>query len=123
MNVNTFDYRRIVLQELRNGPYKYEIIETPKPYKEYLEELAQYRYCLCVRGNGLDTHRFWEALYLGVIPIVINNEHTNSKVFVEHLHRLNVDFIEIFDTNQLPSVLEQQKISSSSSYLKLRNYK
>ena len=22
------------------------------------------------RGNGLDTHRLWEALYLGCVPIV-----------------------------------------------------
>ena len=25
---------------------------------------------LCPRGNGLDTHRSWETLYLGRIPVV-----------------------------------------------------
>jgi hypothetical protein len=25
---------------------------------------------ICPRGNGIDTHRVWEALYLGVVPVV-----------------------------------------------------
>lgn len=28
----------------------------------------------CPRGNGLDTHRIWEALYLGAIPVVLNSD-------------------------------------------------
>lgn len=40
------------------------------PYREFLKELSTFKYCLCPSGNGLDTHRFWECLYLKVIPIV-----------------------------------------------------
>jgi hypothetical protein len=36
----------------------------------YKRLLSQYRYCVCPEGNGYDTHRLWEALYLKVIPIV-----------------------------------------------------
>lgn len=28
----------------------------------------------CPRGNGLDTHRIWEALYLGAVPVVLNSD-------------------------------------------------
>ncbi len=28
----------------------------------------------CPRGNGLDTHRIWEAIYLGAIPVVLNSD-------------------------------------------------
>lgn len=28
----------------------------------------------CPRGNGLDTHRFWEAIYLGAIPLIKRDE-------------------------------------------------
>ena len=28
----------------------------------------------CPRGNGLDTHRFWEAIYLGAIPVIKRDE-------------------------------------------------
>jgi hypothetical protein len=39
-----------------------------------LRRLAEYKFCVCPEGNGVDTHRFWEALYLKVIPIVLDSE-------------------------------------------------
>jgi hypothetical protein len=39
--------------------------------------LSKYKFCICPEGNGVDTHRFWEALYLKTIPIVIKSEFTN----------------------------------------------
>ena len=41
---------------------------------KYLQTLSTYKYCICPQGNGLDTHRFWECLYLDVIPIIIKNK-------------------------------------------------
>jgi hypothetical protein len=41
--------------------------------EEYVASMAAHRFVLCPRGNGIDTHRMWEALYLGVIPIVEKN--------------------------------------------------
>lgn len=38
--------------------------------KSYAKIAAKYKYIACPRGNGLDTHRFWETLYRGSIPIV-----------------------------------------------------
>ena len=46
------------------------------PYKEYLIELKRHKYCICPEGNGMDTHRFWECLYMGTIPICLKNELT-----------------------------------------------
>jgi hypothetical protein len=39
-------------------------------FSKYICELSEWRYCISPPGNGLDCHRTWEALYLGVIPIV-----------------------------------------------------
>ncbi len=36
---------------------------------EYLKELSQSRVVLCPRGSSLDTHRFFEALRFGCVPI------------------------------------------------------
>ena len=44
-----------------------------RPWKEYIEDLSQYKYCASPEGNGVDCHRTWEALALGVIPIVLKN--------------------------------------------------
>ena len=40
------------------------------PFKEYLSDLLRTIFVLSPRGNGLDCHRTWEALYLGAIPIL-----------------------------------------------------
>lgn len=36
----------------------------------YLDNIKKSKFVLCPRGNGLDTHRLWETLYLGSIPII-----------------------------------------------------
>ena len=37
---------------------------------KFLREIKAHAFVLCPRGNGLDTHRLWETLYMGSIPIV-----------------------------------------------------
>jgi hypothetical protein len=43
--------------------------------QQYHTVLSQYEFCICPEGNGVDTHRFWEALYLKCIPIVVKSSH------------------------------------------------
>lgn len=45
-------------------------------YLNYLTILSSYKFAICPEGNGLDTHRFWECLYLKVIPICLKNHIT-----------------------------------------------
>jgi hypothetical protein len=40
------------------------------PFAQYLAEMFQHRSVISPPGNGLDCHRTWEALYLGVVPLV-----------------------------------------------------
>ena len=47
---------------------------SPKSFGPYLYELAAADFSISPRGNGADTHRLWESLYLNTIPIV----HTSS---------------------------------------------
>ena len=39
-------------------------------YNTFCSNMAKYQFIASPRGNGIDTHRTWEALYLGLIPIV-----------------------------------------------------
>lgn len=43
------------------------------PFADYCHELKRHRYVLCPRGAGYDSHRLWEALYLGAIPVLIRS--------------------------------------------------
>jgi len=45
--------------------------------KQYRNKLIQHKYILCPPGNGIDTHRLWETLYLGSIPVVEENQFNN----------------------------------------------
>jgi hypothetical protein len=50
--------------------------ETGLDYPAYLASMARHAFCLCPRGNGLDSHRLWEALYLDCIPIIVKADWT-----------------------------------------------
>jgi hypothetical protein len=45
-------------------------------FKSYLMQMAKHQFCLCPRGNGIDTHRFWEAQYLNTIPVLLRSDWT-----------------------------------------------
>jgi hypothetical protein len=50
-------------------------------YNNYLDNLYNHRFMICPEGNGIDTVRKWECLYMGTIPIElrnINNRHQRS---------------------------------------------
>lgn len=51
-------------------------IQPSLDYKEYLQRLRTFQYAICPEGNGKDTHRFWECLYLKTIPICTRNHVT-----------------------------------------------
>lgn len=48
-----------------------------KSKEEYFIELKKHKFAICPRGNGLDTHRLWECLYLDVIPIMLKKDFIN----------------------------------------------
>lgn len=59
----------------RFSPVPWVTVGTPVPTQEgretFLREIRNHSYVLCPRGNGVDTHRLWETLYMGSIPIVL----------------------------------------------------
>ena len=66
-NVETNKNRERIMDIFINKRFE---IQREKSYEEYLKELSTYKFCICPAGNGIDTHRVWECLYLNVIPIV-----------------------------------------------------
>ena len=48
------------------------------PPKIYQDLISRYRFVLCPRGNGIDTHRFWETLYHGGIPVVMESDWSRN---------------------------------------------
>ena len=67
-------------------------------YSIWLEQVLDHHYVLCPRGNGIDTHRLWETLYAGRIPVVLKEHNTKYYenlpiLFVDDWSDLNIDFL------------------------------
>ena len=89
VNTNYFE-RTKVAKILRSKKY----IKNDEPncsLQEYAYNLAKSKFAICPQGNGIDTHRFWESLYLNTIPIA-----KKHKTF-DTAKNLPVLFVESFD--------------------------
>lgn len=115
----SYDQRTEMYNELKNNPLidfwkdKVDRTETWKQHDNYSFEL-------CPEGNGLDTHRFYEALYLNTIPIVKKNS-------LESLYRkypcvIVNDWNEITEENcrkwkkELQDRVEKEKYKLNTDY-------
>ena len=90
LNEGTYPLRKMIIEKLG-----FKNTTETLSFEQYLTELAQHEFALCVRGNGIDTHRFWECLYLRVVPIIVNTPETCMSPFVENLKRLGHPFVEV----------------------------
>jgi len=68
-------------------------------FSEYIRDIYNHRFVFCPEGNGIDTHRTWECLYMGTIPIMernINNQfYTDLPIcFVHSWGNITEDFLE-----------------------------
>lgn len=50
------------------------------PPDAHRDALARFAFVAAPPGNGWDTHRMWEAMYLGCIPIVLDSEFAQEFV-------------------------------------------
>jgi hypothetical protein len=66
------DAREVALEENR-----FEKVPASLVYQKTLES----RYALCPRGCGVDTHRFYECIYLGCVPIVVRTNTVFDRLY------------------------------------------
>jgi len=67
-------------------------------YDNYLDNIYNHPFVICPVGNGIDTHRTWECLYLNTIPIEkrnINNQfYTDLPIlFIDDWLEINEKFL------------------------------
>ena len=70
LNIKTNPYQRSSIKYLVESQTKNYTSEGNVSIKKYCEQLQKHIFCLCVPGNGKDTHRVWESIFFGCIPIV-----------------------------------------------------
>ena len=92
--------RNLVYENFYNNSWvKKGITEVSEEgHKRYLTEIKASKFVFCPRGNGIDTHRLWESLYMGSIPIVkYENAHylfTDLPIlFINDWKEINEEFL------------------------------
>ncbi len=86
----------------------------PLPQDEFYKELRHHRFCLCPPGNGIDTYRLWESIYVGTIPIVKRNlAHSDwmelPVLWIDDWSEVTPEFLESVDMSNRP--IEKAKLS------------
>lgn len=99
-NPNTNFEHRKGLYEFFNNMSWVSSNSTTLRHIEYKKSLSSHSFILAPWGNGIDTHRFWEALYSGSIPITKKHpmyEFFNSipKILVSNYKEISDDFLDI----------------------------
>ena len=91
-------YRRDVFSLLNNqaGITSIQLNYSDLGRKEYCKLVRNHDFVLCPRGKGRDTHRLYEALYLGSIPIVKRGDLPQS-LLSEFPVWVVDDWIEVLD--------------------------
>jgi tetratricopeptide (TPR) repeat protein len=100
MNFNTRTNpggRLPILNRFKDAPYI--TVAGNMGFRDYLQELARHVFCISPPGNGLDCHRIWECLYLGVIPVVLKNPNIRyyddlPVLLIDDWKEINPEFLE-----------------------------
>lgn len=102
-------YRNINLEKTEDVYFNFNIATSPEKrevcfqailkqmlpmvsVKENVVRLAKYRRCICPEGNGVDTHRLWEAMYLKCYPIVL--ETPFIKTLAHYMEELPISIVK-----------------------------
>lgn len=94
---------------------KYEWVKVDEPnlkIDDYIDTVSNSKFVLCPAGNGIDTHRIWESLYLGAVPIVETHHTLKTLKDIPHISVSSFDLINL-------SYLEKYKIPKSFNVNKL----
>tara|TARA_B100001250_G_scaffold13960_1_gene12226 strand:+ start:43016 stop:44038 length:1023 start_codon:yes stop_codon:yes gene_type:complete len=87
--------RKKIFDDYMNESWVYKNSNITKEL--YMDDIIKSKFVFTPPGWGIDTHRFWEVLYLGAIPIV--EYSVNSSMF-------NMYPIVYYDINQTISEVE-----------------
>ena len=98
-----------------------EINNFSTPF-EYLHGLHKYKFTLCPEGNGLDTHRIWEALLAKVVPIVIESDFSKNikNLDIPVLMIQNWDELENFTDDYIDITYKQFEGAEFEKFISLK---
>ena len=97
-------------------------------FESYLANVYSHKFVICPVGNGMDTHRTWETLYMGSVPIEkrnLNNRfYTDLPIcFVDDWEEVTERYLEKWIIDNVEKNWNMSKLDFSYWKNKIRNGK
>lgn len=82
---------------------------------QYFQLASEFRFILCPWGAGYDTHRLWEAMYLGAIPVTrmcpaYRDFRDYPIIFIDKWENLSMDYLNILYDQKLEQLKVEPRI-------------
>jgi len=100
-NENTNFFIRSKLKKQVSQNKHFVISKSNKNIEEYKNDLQKYNFVFCPPGNGPDTHRIWESLYSGSIPVILAKY---SLPYLKYIPHLEINSIQDFNSDFNPRI-------------------
>jgi hypothetical protein len=102
------------------------IENTVEGRRRFLNDIRNHKFVICPRGNGIDTHRLWETLYMGSFPIVLNcvalEEFTDLPIlFIDSWNQINESMLEEKFIEMMTKTWNMEKLKFSYWEERIRN--
>ena len=107
--INTNRRERFSLYNLYKNRESFFLEKPNLTMTEYLQKLNENLFILCPWGNGYDTHRFWESIYVGSIPITKKHITYDSAALLPNIQVPNYKDIDIERMNNIRLNFDESK--------------
>ena len=104
-NYSNYEREEMYSILIKNPNFFYE--EPNLSLKMYFNKLLEYQYIFSPKGLGIDTHRFWESLYLARVPVAKFN--TNYREFEDYF--IPYQKIEDINKNNFKEIIFDDKLA------------
>lgn len=131
-NINTNSVRKEYMETAQSNKNLFTVINEKINKYKFFENLKKHNYVLCPPGYGVDTHRFWESMYSGCVPVATKN-YIYDKYFYDHylafenieelnlepnkLANLNDNLIEKLTLDYWIKIIKSNNIISNDTYI------
>jgi hypothetical protein len=113
-------HRSTVRKMLSKLSHDTKAVEGRISHDEYLSHMADSKFVVSPRGNGLDCHRTWEAILMGAIPIVETSSMSASGLYLDAPVLVVDNFLDITESylrSWKPSPSYSRKVGWANHWL------
>lgn len=116
---NTHSSRNNIQSIFHNKPFIH-ILKNRLNFENYIKKINEYKFVLSPRGCGTDTHRFWEILLVGSVPIVessgLNDLYNKFPcIIVNSFNDINMNLLKSYK-------YDNNKKKNINNYLLIHNF-